>query len=138
MKFYKGVVYFLAAICLITGAGDIIQGLANLGSFGSNLPPEVYTDPVADNIFRFFAAIWFGTGVLLIIFAQDLERYKAPMLALLGIIILGGFARIISIVQYGYPTDSTGATMVAVGLIAELIVVPVLMISLIKMQFSNN
>ena len=134
MKIFKGIVYFLAAICLLTGASDVIKGLANLESLGSTLPVDAYADPIADNIFRFFAAIWFGTGVLLILFAQDLNRYKPAMLTLMGIIVFGGIARIISIFKYGFPVDVTGASLVSAGLFAELILVPILMVVLMKFK----
>lgn len=138
MKLFTIIIYFLATICLLTGASDFIQGLASLKVFGSTFSEISYSDPMADNIFRFFAGIWFGTGVLLIIFVRDLARYKPAMLALMAIIALGGIGRIISILQYGMPEHPLGYGLVTVGLIVELALVPALMFWLSRKQFNEE
>jgi len=136
MKLFKYTIYFLAAICLITGASDFLQGMTALKAFGADLSETAKTWPVADNIFRFFAAVWFGVGILLILFAKDIARYKPALMTLLGIIALGGIGRIISILQYGMPAETSGLMVVIAGLFAELLITPILMIVLLK--FKSN
>jgi len=138
MKLYTVTVYFLAAICLLTGSSDFIQGLSAIKAFGSTLPQAAYSDPMADNIFRFFAAIWFGTGVLLIQLVRNIESYKPVLQTLMAIIALGGIGRLISIAQNGMPDHMVGFSLVCVGLVAELLVAPILIIFLNKKNFVTN
>jgi len=125
MRIFQIVVYIFAAIALITGASDLIQGVASQKAFGATMPAEGL--PIVDNIFRFFSGLWFGVGILFILFVRDLDRYKPAMIALLSIVVLGGFGRIISIVQYGMPDNSSASTMVLVGLLAEVVISPILL-----------
>lgn len=77
-------------------------------------------------MFRFFSGLWFGVGVLFILFIRDLERYKPAMVTLLYVVILGGIGRVISIAQYGMPEHPLGFTLVIAGLIAELVISPIM------------
>jgi len=126
MKLFKITIYVLAAICIITGANDFIGGIGGLRSLGANLTESGFSDPVTDNVIRFFAGIWIGVGLLLILFLRDLKRYQPAMLALIGIIFLGGIGRIISIFQYGMPEDTTGASIITLGLVVEIGLMPIL------------
>ncbi|MGV6804436.1 MAG: DUF4345 domain-containing protein [Ruegeria sp.] len=127
MRLFKIVCYFFAAIAMTTGASDLIQGLASQRAFGATLTDAGFADPMIDNLFRFFSALWFGTGILFILFARDLDRYKPAMIALLGIIILGGLGRILSIWQYGLPDHPLGLTLVFLGLLAEVVISPLML-----------
>lgn len=124
MKLFIIVIYIFAAIALLTGANDLIQGLASQEAFGATMPTQGVA--IVDNVFRFFAGLWFGVGILFILFVRDLDRYKPAMIALLSIVVLGGVGRIISIVQYGMPDSSAATGLVSVGLLAEVAVSPIL------------
>lgn len=126
MRIFTYVVYFLAAIAIITGLMDIINGVAGVKSMGAELSEDSYRDPMLDNLFRFFAAVWFGLGLQLIFFVRDYDRYRPAMLLLLGIIAFGGIARLVSLVQYGWPEPAVGTFMVCLGLFAELVIAPAL------------
>ena len=82
---------------------------------------------MVDNVFRFFWALWFGTGILFILFARDLDRYKPAMNSLLGMVILGGLGRILSIWRYRLPDHPLGLTLVFLGLLAEVVISPVML-----------
>lgn len=125
---FKAIIYFLAAIALITGALDILNGMAAQKVFGANLSEAGFSDPMMDNVFRFLAAMWFGIGLQLIFFSRDLPRYKPALMLLLGIIILGGFARLLSIYHYGLPEASSGKMIIAAGLFSELVLAPILFV----------
>lgn len=125
---FKGIIYFLAVIALITGAMDMWNGLAAQKVFGAGLTEAGFSDPMMDNVFRFLAAMWFGVGVQMIFFVRDLPRYKPALMLLLGIVILGGFARLLSMYHFGLPDASAGRVLIFAGLFAELIVAPILLI----------
>lgn len=75
------------------------QSLASQRVFGAVITDAGFADPMVDNVFRFFSRLWFGVGVMFILFVRDLDRYKPAMIALLGMVILGGLWLIPSIVQ---------------------------------------
>lgn len=126
MKVFKIIIYVLAAICIITGANDFFNGVSGLRSLGANLSESGFSDPVADNVIRFFAGIWIGIGVLFIHMVQDLKRYKPVLLSLMAIVFLGGVGRILSIANLGMPSAPGASNMIIVGLIVEIGMMPVL------------
>ena len=75
MGLFKFGIYVFAAIALITGANDLIGGLGSLKVFGAALTDQGFADPMADNVFRYFSALWFGAGVLFFLFIRDMNRY---------------------------------------------------------------
>ncbi len=123
MKKVTYVVYFLAAIALLAGAIDIINGVAGVNFMGGNM---IAADPMLDNLFRFFAALWFGIGLQLIFFSRDYPRNKRALIFLLAIVAMGGLVRLISIAQLGFPASGVGVLLVSLGLVSELIIAPVL------------
>lgn len=127
MRAFRITIYAFAAIALLTGTNDFLQGQISQAPLGAGLTPEGFADPLMDSVFRFFAALWFGTGVLFVIFVRDLDRYKPPMMALLGIVILGGIGRVMTIIQHGLPEHPGGLALVGAGLLAEVVVSPVLL-----------
>lgn len=127
MRLFTIVCYIFAAIALTTGASDLLQGLASQRAFGATLTEAGFADPMVDNVFRFFAGLWFGTGILFILFVRDLNRYKPAMMALLAIVVLGGLGRILSISQYGLPDHPMGVTLISLGLLAEVVISPIML-----------
>jgi len=125
MKIFTIVIYIFAAIALSTGASDFIQGLASQKSFGAAMPTQGLA--IVDNVFRFFSGLWFGVGVLFILFVRDLDRYKPAMITLLAVVVLGGIGRIVSIVQYGMPENTSAVYLVVAGLLAEVVISPILL-----------
>ena len=127
MRIFTAICYLFAAIALTTGASDLIQGLASQRAYGANLTDAGFADPMVGNVFRFFAGLWFGTGIMFVLFVRDLDRYKPAMIALLGIVSIGGLGRILSIYQYGLPDNSMGTALIFFGLFAEVIVSPIML-----------
>ncbi|MEL7180056.1 MAG: DUF4345 domain-containing protein [Pseudomonadota bacterium] len=138
MRIFTILCYFFAAIALITGASDLIQGLASQRAFGATLTDAGFADPMVDNVFRFFSGLWFGVGVMFILFVRDLDGYKPAMIALLGMVILGGLGRILSIVQYGLPDHPMGVTLIFLGLLAEVVASPIMLWWLLTRHRSNE
>lgn len=127
MRLFTIMIYVFAAIAVLTGISDLAQGLVSQKSLGAGLTDAGFADPLVDNVFRFFAAIWIGVGVLFVLFIRDLDRYKPAMIALLSIVVLGGGGRILSILQYGLPESSAGIGLISVGLLAEVVASPIIL-----------
>jgi len=125
---FKIIVGILGVIGIFTGANDFWNGAAVEGDFGKHLGENV-NDPTLNFTLRFLGAIWMGFGILLILFASDLERYKTALLVSFGIVIFGGIGRVISIIKHGIePGNETTAYAI---LSVELILVPILLIWLL-------
>jgi len=97
-----------------------------LTGLGENVSEAALSDPALNNGFQFFAGIWMGVGVLLILFLRDLEKYKTAMLTLLGIIFFGGIGRVISILNFGMPDNEAGQRIITIALVIELALMPIL------------
>lgn len=113
-----------------SGALEFFQGVESQALLGARLTPGGYADPLLQSQFRFLAAVWFGFGVLLIVFASDVKRYAAPLRIALAIVVVGGCGRLISAVQFGLPDAGLGKVVIAAALAAELVVVPLLLVFL--------
>lgn len=122
---FKIIVWILGLIAITTGANDFWNGAAVQGDFGKNLGEQV-NDPTLNFTLRFLGAIWMGFGILLILFATDLEKYRIPLLVSFDIVILGGIGRAISIYKHGIETgnETTAYAILSV----ELLLVPILLI----------
>jgi len=125
MFYFKIIVGILGLIALTTGANDFWNGAAVKGDFGKHLG-ELENDPTLNFTIRFLGAIWMGFGVLLILFATDLDRYKIALMVSFGIVIVGGLGRVISIYKHGI---EKGNEAMAYGILGvELLLVPALLI----------
>ena len=124
MLFFKVIVWILGLIAIGTGIMDFWHGVAAQEALGAELG-EGFGDATLNNIFRFFAAIWIGFGVFLILFTTDLARYYIALIVAFLITVLGGVGRVMSIVQFGISEGREQATWAIVGL--ELILVPALL-----------
>ncbi len=124
MILFKVIVWILGLIALGTGIMDFWQGAAAQEALGARLG-EGFNDATLNNIFRFFAAIWIGFGVFLILFTTDLERYYIALVVAFLIVILGGIGRIMSIAQFGIPEGRDLMIWAIVGI--EVVLVPALL-----------
>ena len=124
MKVFKTLIYLLAIIPLTTGTLEFLQGVSSQQSLGADLG-DGFSDPALNNIFRFFAAVWVGFGVFLIIFVRNLEKYTVPMTAALAIVVLGGIGRVMSVVEFGIPEGRETMIWVIIGI--EIVLVPAML-----------
>lgn len=97
------VVRTFCVLPFITGAADLVDGLALLKSAGSPLEGEIRTDPVMNSQVRFWGAIWFGYGILLWRTTSDLRKNADVFRVLCAILALSGIGRFVSTIQYGSP-----------------------------------
>lgn len=132
MKLAKIITVTLSAIALLTGAMDVIVGVAgqtNIGVGAAVAPPF---DPVLDSQVRFLGAVWLGLGAIQLVCLRDLRRYGPILQLCFAIVLLGGAGRALSLLRVGCPATATGLTFIAVALVIELVLVPFAWLSLLK------
>ena len=134
MFVFKALVYLFAAISLITGAIDLLGGLESQRNLGAQLTEAGFRDPALDNVFRFFAGLWFGVGAMLIVFVRDLAKYRSAMIVLLWVIFIGGIGRVLSIMSVGVPDHPVGSIIIYLGMFVELILCPIMAVWLARQK----
>ncbi|MEJ3657952.1 DUF4345 domain-containing protein [Actinomycetes bacterium KLBMP 9759] len=92
----RAVLRIAGAIAMGTGLSVMARGTRAIPG-GGPVPPSV------DNVLRFYAAWWAGTGALLWRIAPDTREHDALLKGILGANLLGAFARILSARQTGRP-----------------------------------
>ncbi|NJO33919.1 MAG: DUF4345 domain-containing protein [Rhodospirillales bacterium] len=105
----------IALACLVPiggGALGVIFGAALL-DHGRDLD--------LDSHFRYLSGLLLGIGCGLLSTLRDLEKYKSRFTLLAGIVAVGGFSRLLSVVLDGWPAAST-----QFALVMELVVAPLL------------
>lgn len=75
----------------------------------------------ADSHFRYLSGLLLGIGLSYLLAVRGIERHRTRFLLLGGIIVVGGLARLASLVVVGAPS-----TVMMAALIMELVVTPVL------------
>lgn len=136
-KLFKIIIGIIAIVPLITGVSDVIYGVASQLEFGMENTQTV-SDPMLNSAYRFASAIWFGSGLLLLLFISDLEKYFTALMLLFTVFIIGGIGRIITILEVGFPKETSGFVIVMVAVVIELIIVPLLMLWLKNLKNSFN
>lgn len=124
MGLAKFVTLVLSVIAVLTGAMDVLSGIAgqaNIGVGPATVPPY---DPVLDSQVRFLGAVWLGFGVIQAAAWRDIVRHGAILQVCYFAIVLGGIARVLSLCLTGIPTGSVGRIFIVVALIIELVFVP--------------
>lgn len=135
MKVFKVFVWILGLIAISTGIMDFWNGAPAMEALGAELG-DGFTDAGLNNVFRFFAAVWIGFGVLLIFFTTDIDRYY-PALAIAFITAaLGGVGRIMSIYEFGLP-EGRETTIWAI-VILEVVFIPAALVWLWLHQRAKN
>jgi hypothetical protein len=124
MRFVRTTTVVLSALALLTGAMDVILGVAGQANIGVGTAAAAPVDPVLDSQVRFLGAIWLGLGAIQLVCLRDLHRYGAILQLCFAIVLLGGIGRTLSLLQVGQPVSGVGSAFVAVALIIELLLVP--------------
>jgi Domain of unknown function (DUF4345) len=76
--------------------------LAPLSASAFANPPEAWTRD-GDSEMRFYSVFWAAYGIALLFIARDIVRFRIWVPLLLGLFLLGGVGRAISIIQFGWP-----------------------------------
>ena len=124
MKFVKAITVLLSSLALLTGAMDVVIGVAGQANIGVGNAASVPLDPVLDSQVRFLGAVWLGLGAIQLVCLGDLRRYSTILQLCFAIVILGGIGRALSLLQAGHPSSDIGTVFIAVALAIELMLVP--------------
>lgn len=124
MRFVKVITVLLAMLALLTGAMDVIAGVAGQANIGVGAAASAPFDPVLDSQVRFLGAVWLGLGAIQLVCLGDLRRYGVMLQLCFAILVLGGIGRVLSLLQLGQPASGTGPAFIAVALVIELVLVP--------------
>ncbi|HVF92679.1 MAG TPA: DUF4345 domain-containing protein [Sphingomonas sp.] len=115
-RLLQAVVAVACLLPLIVGGQGILQGPAPFAKAAA-LPVDL------DSHFRYISGIFFATGLGFLSCIPFIERKGGRFRLLGGLVVVGGLARLVSLLLVGTP--STGHLL---GLGMETIVVPMLML----------
>ncbi|WP_336958455.1 DUF4345 domain-containing protein [Sphingobium aquiterrae] len=118
-RLLQAVVAIACLVPLLAGGMGVLRGpvwLKGVGALGP-LPADL------DSHFRYMSGIFLGVGIAFASCIPDIAR-MGPRFRLLGVLVVaGGLARLLSLVEVGAPTPGH-----RFGLVMELGVVPLLML----------
>jgi Domain of unknown function (DUF4345) len=138
MKLVKITTALLSLIALLTGAMDVIVGVAGQANIGVGAAAAAPFDPVLDSQVRFLGAVWLGLGAVQLFCLGDLRRYGAILQLCFAIVVLGGIGRVLSLIQVGQPTSGTGPSFILVALAIELVLVPLTWVTFRRATFADE
>jgi hypothetical protein len=121
MNTFIFVIKLVAAVILAVGATHLVLGVGADVMLGARLPDAVLRDPVLDSQNRFYGVAFTLYGVLLLLSATDLRKYRTVLPCVLAIFFAAGLARIVSIATHGMPS-----AFVLLLLASELLLPPLL------------
>jgi hypothetical protein len=114
-RLLQAVVALACVVPLVTGGLSILRGPAGMAH--APVPVDL------DSHFRYISGIFFALGIAFATCVPGIEA-KGPRFRLLGaLVIAGGLARVVSLVEVGVPSHGH-----VLGLCMELGVVPLLML----------
>ncbi|MFC6021568.1 DUF4345 domain-containing protein [Plantactinospora solaniradicis] len=106
----------LATVAVASGLSGMLAGPAALPGAGP-------VDATVDSGFRYASTFWFAAGVLAWWAVPRVERASTVLRLTLGVVILGGFARLLAVLASGWPHPVYLGTLVV-----ELVVVPLVLL----------
>lgn len=124
MRAYRIVLTLLALIPILTGPLDLALGLQAPRALGMALSPADLADPLLNSQIRFFGAVWFGVGLVMLVCARDLERHALVLKVIFASLVIAGMGRLAALFQFGLPRSAVGTAFVQVTTAVELILVP--------------
>ena len=138
MKFVKITTALLSLIALLTGAMDVIVGVAGQANIGVGAAAAAPLDPVLDSQVRFLGAVWLGLGAIQLFCLGDLRRYGTILQLCFASVVLGGVGRVLSLIQVGQPMSGTGPGFIVVALAIELVLVPMAWVTFRRATFADE
>lgn len=116
-RLLQTVVAVLSLVPILAGAGGVLLGPAFLGVDATQL--DAGTD--LDSHMRYLSGVFLGVGLAFLATVPRIERATFVFRLLTIFVVLGGLARLLSLIDRGPPT-----TPHLIGLGLELLVVPLL------------
>jgi peptidoglycan/LPS O-acetylase OafA/YrhL len=111
--------------------------VAAIGLFGGTLQMvlgQPDTTPRLDNVHRFMAGIYLGSGLLALWVALTVRRHETLIYLLAFAVLLGGIGRLVSISQVGLPEPAA----VWLGYLVPELVLPLIIIAAQRMTDSSR
>ena len=105
-------IFVAACVSVIAGVGGMIAGISVFPSLG---------DASLDSHFRYLSGLLCGLGLIFWMILPTIEQQAATVRALTFMVVLGGFARLISMAFVATPS-----LPMQLALVMELIVTPLL------------
>lgn len=121
MRKFQLTLYVLAVIPILTGLLDLALGLRAIESFSQGLSDTFFDDELFNAQYRFLGGVWLGIGALLYIAAKDLKKYSTMLKVVLWSVFVGGVGRAISVLQFGLPENTAGASFVLGNMAIETV-----------------
>ncbi len=107
--------------CALAGCLHLIFGPGADVMLGAELGAAVH-DPVLDSQNRFYGAVFAGFGLLFVLAATDLARYRLLITSLTLIFFAGALARCVAWYSSGFPGN-----WASVLLLSELLLPPIIL-----------
>ena len=108
----------IACIVPITmGVESIVDGPSVIRGVEAPVPVDL------DSHFRYLSGLLLGIGLLFLVSIPRIERHTIVFRVLGAIIVVGGLARLVSLLSVGAPGDGH-----RFGLVMELVVVPLIVL----------
>ena len=120
----RGVLALAGAVIVWLGLNVGLGGIPTLGWQG---PTDFFTVTdqanyaVRDNHIHFLGGFWLGAGLVMVLGAVFLSQLRSALIALSGMIFVGGLARLSS-----QDTELLLSAQIAPSLFAEFILIPIL------------
>src|SRR5258706_14291502 len=92
-RFGQACLFLVSAIALFGGALQMYLG-------------EPETAPRLDNVHRFMAGVYFGSGLIALWAALTIRQHKTLIFLIALSVFLGGIGRLVSMSQVGFPQPS--------------------------------
>ena len=132
----RSVLVLAGAFTTFTGFNIALGGIPTMGWQGVSAFFEVTNQHaflIQDSHVRFLGGVWIGAGLLFLLAAADIRKYRDALNVVLALIVLGGFARLTQL----HPEVTFGPDVIG-SFIAELVGIPVLYWWLSKAAASNS
>jgi hypothetical protein len=94
----------LSLVSTLFGLICVVIALAHIAIGPHAIPGAIPVNPTMDSEDRFYATLFFGFGAAIVWCSRDIGPRRRPFGLLLLIFFLGGIARLISVLQVGWPT----------------------------------
>jgi hypothetical protein len=94
----------LSVAFLVVSAMHLFMGMYADATLGAPVTAQMAADPSFDSQNRFYGITFSLIGIVLLIGATDLRRYKPMVIAALSVLFVAGIARIIAWFIHGAPS----------------------------------
>ncbi len=116
-RLLQGATALACFVPLSMGAVSVLRSAAVLKGVEPPLPVDL------DSHYRYLSGLLLGTGLVFLACLPNIERRRPVFLALGAIILVGGLARLLSVLELGWPGPGH-----RFGLVMELVVVPLIVV----------